>query len=1324
MSGMDKSLPSPPPIQRRHLKQTALSFSQESLWFLQQLDPENIAYNSSFLYKFSGELDRLSLEVALNEMVQRHESLRTIFPNQRGKPVQVVQPFAPFSLPLMDYSLLPEDEQQLAILKYITDLGNKPYKLQQGPLVRFALMHCAADENYLFFGIHHINSDAWSREIFFSDLLKIYDDIRSGREPALPELSIQYSDYALWQREWLNGDTLAKYIDHWKTILSGDLPILELPMDRPRPVMQTFRGRRYDFRLSPNLSARIKEFCRKVRITPFHLFLAAYAVMLSRYTGLEDIIIGCPFANRSRSELDGLVGMFVNTLPIRLNLQGNPVFLDFLNQVRTVMLDAFAWQAAPFEAVVSDISPHRDLSHTPVFQVAINMRNVPKGLTSIAGLEVEDVPKEEISAPFDLSLDFDQEDGGWAASWVYNVDLFDEFTVIQMVAHYQNLLGELLEKPNQPISELKMLSPSEWKRVVLDWNQTGKDFPQVCVHELIAEQVTKSPEAIAVLFDDVSVTYGDLEKKANQFAQYLQANGVMAESRVGVYLPRSEKTIISLLGILKAGGAYVPLDLTYPPERIAYMVANSDPAAILTLSHLQSQLPDRFKKICLDTEADSISSCAQGAPSSGVDNNALAYVMYTSGSTGRPKGSMNLHKGIVNYLTNAHHQFQMGASDRVIQHTSLSFDASVLEIFGTLSCGGTVFLMDDAHMRNPDFIYSAIIEHQATYITAVPTMLRALCKSASALERKQNSLRLIFPGGEVLRVGDVEAVRQAFGKSVRVVNQYGPTETTVSPTNYLVPEVLPNDLQIVPIGKPISNIRTYVLDKYLHPVPVGVKGELFIGGVGVGRGYWDQQELTAERFLPDPFHGNDKMYRTGDIASQLPDGTLCFHGRTDDQVKIRGYRVELSEIEAVLQEFPGVTDAAVILRRQDVSETLSAYITVMSEEPEQITAKLRAYLADRLPFYMLPAVITVLDAMPLTPSLKIDRLALPLPDSDAKRDDYLAPRNDIEKHLVLIWQEVLGVERVGVRDNFFALGGHSLMAVRLFTRIEEDFGQSLPLLLLFKEGTVEALATVLAGEKPGMVMDGVVSIQPEGTGPPLFILAAGLYMRELAITLGSSCPVYGLLPYENGRLMYRSSVQETAGIFYRCLTSFYPDGPYRLLAHSAYGFFAIELARMLQKNGKDVVFLGLLDTHPPNSKKQANLIDRVKIHLVNIQDKNLAEILEYLRLSAQRFVTRWRHSLIDVTSTESYTDKQIKNVRELLVQSYKPEPYDGQVTIFSASLRPWFIRWDPMTQWPKTLTGQFKIIPINGDHMSMLQPPQVTFLADEIKAILQETEVV
>ena len=1318
---MNNIPPAPPPIRRQHLRQADLSFSQESLWFLQQLDPDNIAYNLNYLIKFTGGIDKTSLERALNELVHRHEPFRTVYPNQGGKPVQIIQPFEPFSLPVVDYSGLSEDEQQQAILQYVSDHGDKPFDLQRGPLIRFALLQQANNEGTLFFCNHHIGSDAWSRQVITSELTQLYDTFRNGKEPDLPRLPVQYSDYALWQREWLSGETLGAYLEHWKNVLTGNLPTLEIPTKRPRPVIQSFRGGRTHFKLPQSLSSRMKDFCLRERMTSFHLFLAAYALLLMRYTGQEDIIIGCPFANRPRPELDGLVGLFVNTLPIRLNLQGNPSVRNFLEQVRTVMLDAFAWQAAPFEALVSEISPDRDLSRTPVFQVVINMRNVPGRQVSGEGLEMEKFLRVNAPSPFDLSMEFDEiRDGTLDASLQYNVDLIDENTILHMIAHYQNLLGELITKIDRPLVDLEMLMPSERQRIVNGWNDTGKDIPQVCIHDLITEQAEKNPKGLAIVCNEKSLTFSELENKSNQLAHYLRANGVVAEARVGIYLPRSEITVVTLLAILKAGGAYVPLDLTYPTERTAYMVEDSLPSAIVTLSHLCNQLPDRFKKICLDTESGAINGYEGGRLTSITDNDSLAYVIYTSGSTGRPKGVMNVHKGIVNFLLHMSQKYQLNDADRVIQLTSISFDLSVLDILGTLTYGGTTFIMDDNNMRDPNHIVTAIEDYRATVVSCVPTMIRALSESALAGKKKNNSLRMIISAGEVLLDADVKLARKAFGESIKMVNIYAPSECSVSQTDYDVPAELPNQLQVVPLGKPIRNARIYILDDYFHPVPVGAKGEIYIGGMGVGRGYWNQLELTKEKFLPDPFCLGGTMYRTGDIARQLPDGTICFLGRSDFQVKIRGYRVEMGEIEAVIRKYPGIKEAAVMLWRQDGPETLAAYITLFEGHIEAITNKLQTYLAERLPFYMLPSAITILKEMPLTPNQKIDRRALPHPESKVVSDHFMAPRNDVEKRLVSIWKETLGVDRVGVQDNFFELGGHSLMAVRLFAKIQEKFGKSLPLMLLFQEGTVEAIAKVLSSEEKTTSMTGIVPIQPKGSKLPLFIISAGLYMRVLALTLDPERPVYGLDPVENGKLTYRVSVQETAKIYYKNLVDFYPQGPYMLLGHSAYGYYALELARLLIQRGCEVAFFGLLDTFPPGYKRQARLVDRMKIHLDNLQDKSLKGVVRYAWQSNKRFSKRfWIRTGLKTKIIKHYEKKeQTQEVKDLLRSTYKPEPFEGRVTIFSATHRPWFMRWDPLEPWANFLTSPLDIVPIPGDHMSVLQHPQVTLLAEQIEARL------
>jgi amino acid adenylation domain-containing protein len=1319
---MIENTPVPPPIKVRNQKQAPLTYAQESLWFLQQLDPGNNAYNSNYHIRLSGGIDHFCMEKALNEMVRRHASLRTYYPNQSGKPAQVVQDFEPFVLPFLDFSNLTEEQRQEAVHQYFNMHGDKPFDLQHAPLVRYALLHLSPVEDILFFSTHHINSDAWSRQIFSRQLIQIYESYRLKEKPVLPGLPIQFTDYAFWQREWLKDEVLKTYVDHWKAILFGDLPILDLPTDRPHPMIQSFHGIRYKFPLSPLLTSQIKSYCQKERITIFHLFLAAYSLLLMRYTGQDDIIIGCPFANRPLPELEDLVGLFVNTLPIRINLSSNPKAKQLLNQIREIMLDAFAWQAVPFEAVVSEISPERDLSRTPVFQVAINLRNVPK-LTSISthGLKTANLLREDAPAPFDLSLEFDEDEGEIMASLHYNADLFDERTIILMAAHYQNLLGEFLSKPESSISELELLTPSERRKVLYEWNETKADFPQVCVHELITEQVGKTPNATALVCHDQTLTYGELEQKADQLAYYLREKGVKERSRVGIFLPRSLESVISILAILKTGASFVSLELTHPAGRTAEIVRDSNLAIIITLATLRTHLPDQIETIFLDRESSLIKASRSIEPISRTSIYSPAYLIYTSGSTGQPKGSVNLHIGVVNYLLHMKREFNFTPSDRTVHFTSHTFDLSVFEILGTLSYGGTILILDDNQMRDPDCINSAVVDFQATFISIVPTMLRALCESVLSHKELKHNLRWILSAGEVLLTSDIALTRKAYGESVQIANLYGPSECSIVHTTHIVPAKLPQGQESIPIGKPIRNNRSYVLDKYFHPVPVGSKGELFIGGVGVGDGYWNQPTLTAEKFLPDPFYGDGKMYRTGDIVRQLPDGTLCYQGRLDNQIKIRGYRVELGEIEAVIARFPGIKNAAVKIFQKGSSSTLVAYISIFDQDHDKLKKELRKSIADILPFYMLPNTIVVLNDIPLTPTGKINRLALPAPEKEPKL--YLAPRNEIEKRLVDIWENVLEIKNISVRANFFELGGHSLLAVRLLTLIQAEFDRSIPLLLLFKEGTIESLAIYLLGNENTPAWRGVVPIKENAVGAPIFILPAGLYMGDLALKLGEKHPIYALYPFENGKQVFRGSIQETAGIYLQRLTEFDPNGPYLLLGHSADGLFALELARLLRRERKKVEFLGLIDTYPPGFYTRVNMRERIRPHLRRLGQDNLLGVVKYLFRSVVRETSRLLHAGEDLVSIK----KQEKNGgvmrgRRILLRTYKPESYDGDVVLFSVTSRPDRIHKNPMEPWFKVFSGNVEQITVEGDHMSILQPPQVNGLAEKILAILDRNE--
>lgn len=1308
---MTEPIPLPPPVQQHHFKTTNLSYSQESLWFLQQLDPENTAYNSNILLKFTGKIDPHSLEQALNELFRRHEPFRTTYPSMKGKPVQVVHSYEPFSLPNLDFSSLPEDERGKVVQKYFSEQGYQPFNLQEGPLVHFALLHLAENENYLFIGTHHIGTDAWSRQIIISELMQFYGAFKSGVVSPLPDLPVQYADYAFWQKEWISGEMLATFIDHWKNILSGDLPILEIPSDRPRPALQSFRGTTCRFQIPQDLSFEMKEMCRKENLTQFQLLLAAYALLLQRYTGLEDIIVGCPFANRSRPELNGLVGLFVNTLPIRMDLSGNPCVLDFLKQIREVMWDAFSWQAAPFEALVSKITPQRDLSHTPVFQVLITLRNIPKFQTSLEKLKVESILQEEASSQFDISMEFDVgENGQLDGSLKYNVDLYNANTIILLISHYQNLLEELLNKPDCLISDLEMLSSSERQRIVIDWNNTYADFPrEMCIHELIEEQVERTPDSPALIFGNQKLTYREVNERANQIAHILHKLGAGPEIPVGLYLERSADLVVAMLGILKSGSYFVPLDKIFPQERRAGIIRDSGMKILVTQDSLDNgKLKSDLILLLLDGQRELLEAESNQNPVRVATAENLVYIMFTSGSAGSPKGVEITHRSLVNCLLSVNKRLDLSSGNLSFAVFSPVFDVCVFDFLSPLCLGATVIVASQEEIYDPALMAKKIMELPFTWMSASPSTWSMLLEMGW---QGKAGLKMISTG-EALPPDLASRLTELGGE---VYNLYGPTEATIwGAAKHLISG------QLVTIGQPIANTSMYILDSHLCPVPAGVIGELYIGGDGLARGYHNRADLTAEKFIPDPFHTRPggRLYRTGDLARYQQNGEIIILGRVDFQVKIRGYRIELGEIEAAIGKFQGIRQSLVMVR-EDLpgDKRLVAYLLGASNAAISVE-NLRCFLREKLPDYMLPSAFVQISTFPLTASGKIDRQALPRPESVAYPKLYLAPRNDTETRLVSIWKNVLGVEQVGVHDNFFELGGHSLLAVSLFDRIKEEFGLSLPLQLLFKQGTVEALSDALTHFDKPSFLQGITPIRSEGSKTPLFIISPQLLMRHLAFTLAPGRAVYGLTPVENGNEVYRKSVQNTAIIYYHNLVDFYPQGPYLLLGHSGRGLFTLELARLLLQNGKDVGFLGLLDTYP---LKKVSPGEQLNFHTNNLLHKNIPEILKYIENSLRRFSTRWWIKLLNPKTVERYQKEgrfPVQEVMDHLMRAYTPQPYQGQVTLFSITDHLSEVDEDLMKRWANTFIGQLNIVTVPGDHVSMLKQPHVAVLAEKIDALL------
>jgi amino acid adenylation domain len=1055
---------------RREGEPVRLSFSQERVWFLEQLQPGSPVHNIPSAFRLPGPLNVTALELSLNEMVRRHEVLRTTFHSSDGQPVQVIAPVLKVNLQRIDLTHMPAQARELETYRLATEEALRPFDLEQGPLLRTTLLRLAPMDHTLLLSLHHIIADGWSITIVWRELAALYEHYNSGRALVLPELPIQYADFAQWQRDYLRGEVLEKHLAFWRKQLTGAPTVLALPTDRPRPIIQRYAGAVEWWSVSDQVAQGLKTLSEQEGATLFMTLLAAFKVLLHRYTGRADLVVGTPIANRARTELEGLIGFFVNMLVLRSDFSGNPGFRAALGRVREVTLAAYAHQDLPFEKLVEEQQPERDLGHNPLFQVMFVFQNVPAMSQAAATPQPSSgsqaaAPAGNATAKFDLTLFALETERGLAGAVEYNTDLFEASTIQRLVGHFQNLLAAIVADPDRPLSELGLLSEAERRQILFDWNATGAEYPRdVCLHDLFVTHAAKTPHAVAIAGDSRQLTYAELDQRSTYLATLLVAAGVGPEVPVGVLTNRSIEGVVAALAILKAGGFYVPLEATHPKERLAAILADCKARVLVTEGQLAQELQVQLLKLdeiewALAEEQPTLSAIDVAAEN-------LACVLYTSGPGGKPTGVSLSHRAIVRTVFDEA-IVNLGPEDRVAHLSEQSASAATFEIWGALLHGAQLALIAADPYLSPRLFAAEIASSRISVLFLKTAVFNYLVAEVPHAFR---SIRDLYISGES---ADPTKVKQCLQQAppIRLINTYGLSECSPLIACEIVTGVI-DGVTTIPIGRPVSNTRIHVLDKSFRPVPVGVVGELSAGGDGVGRDYFNEPALTAACFTPDPFgEPGARLCMTGDLGRYLPDGRIEFVGRKDRRTKIKGFRVDPQEVEEALAQHPKVSEAAVLVR-QDLAgdKQLTAYL-VAGKENEPTPSELRRFLRSKLPDYMLPAEFILISALPRTAAGQLDIAALPLPDTERPplEQTFVAPRTAVEKELGRIWSQVFGLAKVGIRDNFFHLGGHSLLATQVISRARDAFQIELAVRRLFESPTVEGLAKYIETAREGQV---------------------------------------------------------------------------------------------------------------------------------------------------------------------------------------------------------------------------------------------------------------
>nr|MDJ0510840.1 amino acid adenylation domain-containing protein [Crocosphaera sp.] len=1223
-----------------------------------------------------------------------------------------------FNLPILDLDYLTEQEQDIEIIKITDKLINKPFNLEKYPLFRIQALHLKSDSYILLFNIHHIIFDGWSFNLFFTELKALYTAYMSNLSYSLPTLSIQYSDFSLWQKKCLENKILEPQFNYWKQQLDGILPILELPQDYPRPKSTTYEGATESFVLSPQLTKKLSLLAQQEGVSLFMLLLAVFQVLLCRYTGQEDVIVGTPIAGRKYQEFESLIGMFVNTLVIRTDLSNNPSFRELLKRVKQICLEAYSNQDVPFERLVEVLNPQRNLIYTPLFQVMFVLQNAPLEEQQLPGLTLTPVKQSLTTSKFDLTLFIKEENGQLIGEWEYKTNLFKSATIKRMIGHFQMLLSGISSNIEQTIWQLPLLTEPEEHQLLKKWNHTESNYPQTkSIHRLFEEQVNNNPNAIALVFEEQKITYQELNNKANQLAHYLRKLGVKIEQYIGLYLPPSLIRIVTLLAILKAGAVYVPLDPAYPQERVKFMIEDSGISILLSEQSLSSNLSlESLKIINLDTTWEDIERESMNNLENNITGKNLAYLIYTSGSTGQPKGVSILHQGVVRLVKNTNY-ITINSQDIFLQLASLSFDAATFEIWGCLLNGAKLIIFP-LLLPTLDKIEKMIKENNISVLWLTSGLFNLIVDEK--LEALQ-AVRYLLTGGDTLSVYHVKKFIES-NVNCQLINGYGPTENTTFTCCHTIQEVT-KSTKSIPIGRPIANTKVYILDTYLNPVPIGVRGELYIGGDGLAREYLNRPELTAKRFIASPFDSQERLYKTGDYARYLPDKNIEFLGRIDKQVKIRGFRVELGEIETALREYSDIRDAVVMTHRlSDQDKLLTAYIITENRELNKI--KIQEYLKRKLPIYMIPSAFIFLDNFPLTRNKKIDYQSLPLPNFKASPNTKLhqKPEGQIESRLITIWKQTLRISFVNLEDNFFDIGGSSLVAMRLLSKIQQEFKININLSTFLQNPTIQYMTVLIREGKNITSESSLVPIKSQGSKPPLFFINSISQARKLGDYLDINQPfyvlnVFGITEFLKPQIS-SLSLEKIATKFIEDIENVQPTGPYYLVTYCADSFLTFEIAQQLKAKGKEIALLVFIDSIWKTEQFdlywywynwQQFGLDYLRESLKN----KLFYTQEKLRINLQQLQGKLLMNN-KITLSRTLEDVRLLKAFEQAREEYSPQRYEGKVTLFLSKQYSLFYP----SKIASLVTEGVEINEIPGYHSSLFKEPYIISLAKKLQTYL------